>query len=81
MRSISSSSLSNHLLPFDNNTSTIVEISQCANDTQENSDLLRCYSVIVDRDISGQKGPICQRITSLQTYMNINRYILTYLKS
>ena len=89
MRSLSSCPSSNYLLPFDVNTSTIVELSELTENsinsnstpmaissTFENSDLLRCYSVIVERDtttLGGLKGPICQRITTLQTYMNLNR--------
>jgi hypothetical protein len=56
----------------------------------ESADLLRCFSVLVDSvppSSSGGSGknaasqklptmPMCQRMTSMQTYMSMNRYNL-----
>jgi hypothetical protein len=62
------------LLPFDVNTSLPTELSSTPGSLEENPDLLRCFAVVVDRDPTpGNKGPICQRIATLQTYLHLNR--------
>lgn len=64
---------SNILLPFDVNTSVPAELSS-SETVDDHTDLLRCFSVIVDRDSApSNKGPICQKITTLQTYIHLNR--------
>jgi hypothetical protein len=73
LRAITPSQL---LLPFDTNTSIPTELSTTPGALAENPDLLRCFAVVVDRDAvvaPGNKGPICQRMATLQTYLHLNR--------
>lgn len=68
------------LLPFDVNTSVPTELSTTPGSLEANADLLRCFAVVVDRDLTpGNKGPICQRVATLQTYLHLNRSSFPFL--